>query len=414
MRRPNTRMVHSSTGHALRLTSGSSYSPSLRSHGLPSRQNILCCVFIAVMVAATLGTTPLAHGQRQALDDVATVETPLARWIETITHQQLSPVPSAFVSQKLSELSKRGIRDRFCEAVVSHHAANMEILNRNDIETLNEVRCHLVDVVESRVGNLRLNASNPESLTFPAPATLTPSSKDLLRPRELLFYSPCVAQVGDVFPVRESGEARDPEIDANRFPSRRQRRDDFIQNQCHKIPTGSVLGYCHRRRVTRECSRPAHAEPAEFGKVEVLILSVPFERRSCVFSGLLSVFTFECWVFSPSLEEVDERSLQMSECLLRRNAGNFSKKRKFCLSLQFRQLGRCVGVADIDPFGIGIGTKAKHMIVHEPATPKRTGEDYLLLIGWVAPEPISEFHMFMIAYVKDSAKLSGSKHSSIA
>ena len=130
MQRTTHRLVDASSGAALgRLSSLASNAPSTSSHGVSRRQDVHCCVLVAVVVGLALGAIPLANGQRQSFNDVPAGRAPLARRVEAINALQYLAVLVALVLEHPADRAQRGVGEAAGEAVVLDHATHVQVLD---------------------------------------------------------------------------------------------------------------------------------------------------------------------------------------------------------------------------------------------------------------------------------------------
>lgn len=390
-------MVHGSTDAALGgLGRFASNASSPCSNGVSLRQNVQCCVLIAIMYCPTLGTSPLTDGKRQSFDDVPAVVAPLAGRKEAINLGERLPIAVALVLQESRKLPHRGVTECASEAVIPNHAAHVQIFDADRVEPTHDVCRDLLHVVESRVRYLRLYASDFETLKFPAITSFLAPCEDTLGFGEFAGFLLEQSWVGDVLAVGQCGESVDAEIDADGLAGLRQRGDRLVEDQRHKVPTIAALGYRRSGGGTHEGSRPVDIKTSEFSDGQVAVDGVPLEGAQRVLSGLWAVLFLERRVAGALVEEVVERSLEMSECLLRRDAGDLFKPRGLRLLLQLRKLRRGGVVVDVLSCVVSIGASAERPIVNEPASSE--GARQYSLLRWSGIEPKSVTHLHNSEY----------------
>src|SRR6266699_2825087 len=101
-----------------------SYHLSTGSHGLPSRQNISCCVDITIMVRPAHRTYPISDRQIEVVEYILAVEALFTGWVPAINLNQRAPVPLSFVFKLAQELAPSNIANRLGEGTVLHHIFN--------------------------------------------------------------------------------------------------------------------------------------------------------------------------------------------------------------------------------------------------------------------------------------------------
>lgn len=102
---------------------------------------------------ATGGARPLAHDQRQSFEPVPASRTRLAARVEPICHNDLPAAHHRLVFQLPTELEEAHIGDGAGQMAVPHHAAHVQVLNANGVESAREVRRELVQGVRTDRGN---------------------------------------------------------------------------------------------------------------------------------------------------------------------------------------------------------------------------------------------------------------------
>jgi hypothetical protein len=107
-------------------------------------KDILCGILVSVVLYLTTWASPVAHTERQALDDVSTSGACLTTGIEAIDLDQLSTVPHTFVRKESQEHAPSGVRDYSGEAVVAYHSSDVQILDYDHLIFANESSGNLV------------------------------------------------------------------------------------------------------------------------------------------------------------------------------------------------------------------------------------------------------------------------------
>lgn len=408
MTRPIYRVVHSSTGRAFPgHAPETSYSPSLRSQGLPSPQNVPCRILVAIMAGLALGASPSPGFQRQVFSNKSTARAPLARWEETITEKQLLAVPGALVLKHSTKGSEACVADVLGDLVIPDHSSNIQVLDGNAIESTNQVGGHLVKVVLPAVGNLRLNAGHLQALSFPSTAAFLPSTHNALLLGKFPLELPGESRVRNSFAIGECSQSINTEVNANTFSGFGQRFDFFVQNQRYEVPIGGVLGYRHRGRFTGEGSGPFDFEPAKAGNCEVSIGCIPLESASSILGALPSLFALELWVSSSFRKEVPVSRLQVPQRLLLRNARRLEEPLKPLSALELGEFSRRLAIGDRRPVGIGIDSHAKCPVVDEARRTEDASKNAFLLVFGVKSEPTPKLHRVIIYNVNQLAKKGG-------
>lgn len=407
MRSTTHRVVHGSTDAAsTRLGAFRSHMSSPCSHGVSRRQNVQRRVFVAVVVCVALWAVPLAHGQRQRFEDVSASVAAFAGWEESVYPLERLPVPFAFVLEHLSNGAKGSVREASGQAVIADHASDVEVFNTDHIEVTHECCREFVQVICPGISDACVKLGDSQASTCSSLATLGPSCQDSLGPGELLLQSFAMPHVWDSGPVREGREATDAKIDTDGFPSFRQLLDLLIKNKGYEVSTRTVLGYRGRGRRACECSGPADLEPAELGKSQIAVLSIPLEGGPGVLGSLFAVFLLEAGVSSPFFEEVLKGCLKVAKGLLGRHARDISEPGMIVSLLQSGQCSRRSMIANGFAIAVTVGSQAQSPVVDISATSENLVKQNLLLGCGITAEPVPELHMIRIARVNSFIKLS--------
>ena len=366
---------------------------------------ILGSIFITVVFLTTFRTCPASNVQRQTFNNMPTTETALATWEPAINNTQIFPVPFAFISQHSTKHAHANIRNSAGKAMVSNHAANIQVLYLDTIKSTHKVSGNFVQPILTRVGNMLMYSSYLDSLAVPPTTILLATRKDVLLTSELGQLIGQVFWIGYSFSVRESSKSIDTKIDANPFASLRHELNVLIKAESYEIPPRRSLGYRGRRGFTGEFPAPMDVESTKTGNTEVLILRVPLECAVCVFRRLCISFFLECRIFAGLVPEVDEGSLQMSQSLLRRHTGNFAKPLGFFLSFQLREQCGCFMVANAFLLVLpSVCAQSQSPVVNVPTCTKDASKRVFLQRCWIESGCISDFHMDSIPCVNIAVK----------
>ena len=356
------------------------------------------------MYCPTLGACPLANGERQTFDNMPAVVAPFAGWEEAIHLGERLPVAVALVLQESRELAHRSVTESAGETVVLDHTAHVQVFDADRVEPANDVGGDLVHVVETRVGDLRLNAGDLDTLAISSVTSFLASREHALCLGEFTGLFLGQTRVDDVFAVGQGGEPVDTEIDADGLAGLRQGGNWFIENQRDEVPSIAALGYRRSSGSTREGSRPVDIEETEFGDSQVAVGSVILEGAQRVLCGLWTVLFLEGRVAGALAEEVPERGLKMPKRLLRRDAGDLVEPCSSLLLLQLREGGRRGVVVYVLSDVVSIGASAECPVVDETTGSEGPRQHALLRRSWVEPESVTDFHNINRTRVKDASQ----------
>lgn len=405
----HSRLVRASTDRAFPgRSSDGSYRSSTRSHGMSCRQNVLRCIFIAVMVGAAFWAIPLTHGQRKPFQDVSTFRASLARWEKPVNLLQRLVVPVALVGEQRSERSERGIGNSAGKGVVLDHAAHVQILDADRVEATNQIGRNLVHVVEAGVRDLGVNLGHAEPSALPAPAAPDPPGKGALRSGQFLCSFGKMPRIRDALTIRERGEPVDAEVYADRLLGLGHLKALLVENQGHEVATDLIFRDRGRGRITFEVPGPANPQPSDPRDMQVAVLWIPLEPASCVLRSLRPVLFLKRWVAAPLLKEVSERRLKVPECLLRRHAGDLGQPGVVFLPLEFGKRSRTGVVVDGLSATVAVGAESERPVIHVSASSERSSQNALLFRSWVEAVSVAQFHKSNYTLV--SGRMQGGNH----
>jgi hypothetical protein len=183
----------------------------------------------------------------------------------------------------------------------------------------------------------------------------------------------------------------------------------FIQAKTHEVSPTTVLGYRNCTWRTRELTTPFDVQTTDLGNAEVLVSSVPIERSDGVRGTLFSMLGMKPRIFCPLGKEISKRRLQVSQCLLLRNARRFSQKRErriismFCPCLTAGVVIHRLSVLKT------VCAKSQCEVVGVTNTPELFGKLPLLATSGIDSECISNFHLqdYCASCKKSQAALKG-------
>ena len=194
-----------------------SYGPSMRRNGLPDRQNVRRCIRVAVVGCATFRARPFPHAQRQFFYDVSAVGAGLRGRKPAVDLDHGFAVPRGLLLDHADGRSDGCVVQRAGQVVVFNHAAQVEVFDADHIETGNEIGAQLVQRITAAVGNLLVDAGNMTLDFLASLAALRSTGKALLIERQPALPLGPMLRIADALAVRQRCEARDAEVDTNRF-----------------------------------------------------------------------------------------------------------------------------------------------------------------------------------------------------
>ena len=295
-----------------------SHTVSAGDHGQSSRENIGSCVDVAVMSGAARPTTPEAHVEWHGIRHYPARRTGLARRIPAVYADEPSPIPAALVFEHSRKLTPTGIADRSGQSVVRHHAAHVQVFDRDRLVFTNQTGRKLVQIVAANIRNPLVDLGHPELCLALVLRALPLAGQRLLRPLQLRHLAAQRSRRWMLAAIREGGEAGQSQINADLPGSRGHHRQRFIHAERNVVASSGRAAYVDCSRLSRESARPADIQIANLGERQCR--SVPLETRARELRRLFAVALLEVGVRRAILPEVDERGLQVAQGLLDRDA----------------------------------------------------------------------------------------------
>lgn len=369
--------------------------------GLPDREYVLGRVQVAVVCCVARLARPFAHVQRQLLDNQAAGVASLGRRKEAINLNKRFPVASALVAQHRTNRAKTCITQRLGKTMVANHSPDIQVFDADQVKASHRVGGELMQNIFPTIGNLRVQTCHLEALLVAALAPLLLTRQKPLRSCQTLCVFGGVARIGNTFAIRQSSKAIDAQIQADAFSGFRKRLKFFVQAQGHKIATIRQLGYRCRGGRALERSRPASFEFPQTGNSQRLGLSIVLEGAARVLCALLVTFLFERWVARALVVKVLERSLQMSQRLLCRHAGNIVQPNRFRLLFELCERRRSRVVVHRRAVAIGVRTQPQRPVVNVSRAAEHLRQMLLLAGRWVNAITIANFHKKKYIFVSN-------------
>ena len=386
--------VRTSQGLALAgLGPRPSYGPSMRRNGLPDRQNIRRCIRVAVVDCAAFRARPFPHAQRQFLNEVSAVGAGLRGREPAVDLDHGFAVPLGLLFDHADGRSDGCVVQRAGQAVVFNHAAQVEVFDADHIETGNEIGAQLVQRVAAAIGDLLVDAGDVALDLHASLAALRSTGKAFLVEGQPALPLGAVLRIADALAVRQRCEARDAEVDTDRFAGFRQRRGLRLNHQRYEVFAACRAKQTNRGRMRDRLARPLDLDRADLGELENAPLGVEREAALGVVRRLPSLFALEGGVRSALVEEVGKRDLQVTQGLLQADARHLVQPYRFRLLLEQCQcpVGRRVTHALTS--AERIGARPQRPVPDEPHAAERPSKMLLLLGRRVAAEGPSGFHV---------------------
>ena len=357
-------------------------------------KNVFCSVLISVQILAAVFAFELADFQTHAAVNMAAIIAPLAAWKEAVRNTQFSPIPSAFVSQHLTELSEAGATDMLGEVWILDHAPHVQVLDCQHVEPAHQIRGEFVQRVLPAVGDLGVQPRNFQPLAIPAPTSFDATGENPLQSCQPCGVAGSVARISNPLAVTQRGEPTDSQVNPDHASSLGERGLGwFIQTKTHEVASIPALGYRAGSWLARETATPLDVKPTNFGNCKVAVCRIPFECSCSIRGGLLAVLAGELWIGRSLGEEIGECSLQMSQGLLLRDAGSFTQPSELWIGAMFRP-SRAAGIV-VDRLAVleAVRSQAQCEVVGVAHTAELPRQLPRLAVCRVAPECHANFHL---------------------
>jgi len=373
---------------------------STRRNGVSHRQNVLCRIFIPVMVSLAIWAIPFTDVQGQRFYDKTTLTTSLAGRKKSVNGLDFFSIPASFVFQHRAEGTKTSVANTSSKVVVSTHSTDVQVFDAKNVKPSHKVSCYFIKMVFAGIGNVRLQMNNLQPLTIPAATPFFSTGKNSLESCKFAEAFPKELVIRNTFSIAECSEAIDAKVNADNLSCFWKFFDSLIEAERDKVLPGTVLGYRNRAGFTLELPRPMDVQSSNFGQTEVSVFTVPLQGRAGKLCCLFSSLRFEPGITGTLLKEVFESGLQMPETLLQGDTGHFIEPFNFWLALPFRQFRTRLMIVDFCfVLPVGIGSQFESTIVNIAHTTKCLFHLTLLTWAWVESEAISNFHTNNIQHV---------------
>jgi len=400
----NNLSIHRSSGTAFQSRSFNLSSvPSLRSNDASRRQNIIRRINVSIMALSACGTFPLANLKRQALNNVSAVRACFTRREKSVYNPYFSSVHLCLRFEHYSKHSERSVRNTFRKLSIFDHSSYVEIFDADNVKTTNKIGCQLVQKVLSTVCSFLLNFSNPKPLSVSSPASFHSARKNALSPFKSLLLSRNIFRIFNLFAIRKSGQVSNTKINTNTLTCFQHLFSRLIQAKRNEVLT--VLSFCNRHgsRITFKSATPFNIQLSYFGKLErsFASFSIKFESTFSKLCRLFSMLLFKTWEASSLLKEIDVGSVQMPECLLKRDTRNIFQPTRFGSFFKLCKRGRRFAEVYLLSFFEGIRSKIEAPIVDVSRAPESLAQGLFLSLCRVTSKLIPNFHELPIPHLTE-------------
>lgn len=331
---------------------------------------------------------------------MSTVKAAFGGWVPPINPDQGSTIPCCFIFKLGHKLRPSNIADSLCKAVIFDHVLDSETLNADRLVFTDQACRELMEEVRTSVSNLGMDTRHFETGLVSVLGTSLLFGMATLGLGKLLFIFREEFGIADRFTIGEYHEGFQAKISPYGCISLREMGDLVFHQDAHEVAICTILGNGATRGLgtIRQGTRPADSQRVlHLGKGH---FPIPVNKgRTCIRSRLLFALLMEYGIVPSSFKEVDERLIQMSQCLLQGDRGNIREPCVAFLLFQVRQGCAQIVVVQTDAILIvGVRSFAQCPIVDEPATPKGLGKYFLLFVGWVEPVSVGSLLFHVLQY----------------
>jgi len=364
-----------------------SYGLSTGRHREPRGQHIFCGIDITIVDRLTLRTRPDTDIKRKRVKNMATPEAPLRGRVELINLDKGTSVPLCFVFQLAHKFTPADITNGFTQLGVVYHILDLQTLHTYDLVLTYDASLELVLIVLSSIGNPSVKTSDLAPRFLSVLGTFFLLSKSSLSRCQFLLVLSQELGIAYGFSSGEDHHRLQAQVKSYLLLDDGQVLDLLFYQNGDKIALGCIFRDSDGRRFASlgEWTRPDKRQGViHLGKGQGR--AIPFEGRPHVGSGLLPVFFLEGRVLGTSFKEVPEGSIQVTQGLLKGNAGNLTQPGGFRLLFESGKSSRDFVIAEPLPMlVVGIGTFSQGPVVDVATTSEGTSKDLLLLLGWIHP-----------------------------
>src|SRR5438270_1798335 len=318
---------------------------------------------------------------------MSTIKAALGGGVPLVDLDKGTPIPLCLVFQLPHKLTPANVRDGFGKGVVFDHILDLQALDTYDLVLAYDLCREFVLVVSSAVGNLLMETCDFQT-----------SFGTFLRAFFLLCQSSlCLCQFLLIFgkefriamrlPGAFDDHRREPQVKPNHLGGDFQCFDVFLDQNGDAIAFCLIFGdgdtawftSIGQRTMANNGKRLIH-----LGKGERL--PIPAKGVAGVSSRLLMTLLLESGIVRTPFKEVAKGSIQISEGLLERNRRNLIEPGcLFPLFEQHQPLRSILVGQTLTTLVVGVIPFAQRPVIDIAATPKRTGKNLLLFVGWVKP-----------------------------
>lgn len=277
--------------------------------GASHRENVLSCVYVAVVLVATFWALPPSNAEGHFLHAVPAGATGLASGSKLVDLPEIPSIPSSLVFELADKLKPTAIQDRFGKIFILDHIGDLQGFNVDRLVFANQFCCCLVRPIQPRVCYSFMDFGDTDTRLVPPVRSHCAAGKYSLCFRELFGVLHSKPFIFDGLAVASFSKRLDAQVYSDFFTCGWLNAIVFVNPNANEIATARSLADRDRRGECLEVARPADIQPSKFGDSQILIASIPFKCRSSVFRRLPMASLLELRVFSPPFKEVAKRGV---------------------------------------------------------------------------------------------------------
>ena len=311
---------------------------------------------------------------------VATISTSLAARMEGRDFHYRASRPRSFIFQLSEELSPCGIRNTFCQMVVSQHPLHIEVFHADDLVLIHQFGRQLVKHIAAAVRHSFMAASDLDALLFPVCRTFLLMRQPALLPPEFGFHLPQILGIRIFASVAVNCKGLEANIQTN------HRVDDGFGFDLNFAEDGYEI-LSTRRTANRSIANLAFDitafavwHPAKTRQLDSLVGNMDgrsFCRRVAL---VMIMLAFELWETTTVFEKTFVGIVQTAAGVLERLAIRFGKPWQIRLHLREQILHFDIAETLLSAF-VCLDSALQHVVIHIPATAKRSVDLFCLLFG---------------------------------
>ncbi len=354
-------------------------------HRQSGGKDIVCGVDITIMDRRTFGTGPDTDIKRKGFQNMTTIKASFGGRVPLVNLDQRPSIACRLVVQLAHELPPSHITDGFAQVTILDHVLDVQTLDAYDLVLAYDLSREFLLGVAASIGDTSVDPGDFASCLVPVLGAFAFLREAALCPCQFALIFGKELGVAVSMSIGGDDDAFQPQVQPDHFRSHRQGVHVFFNEHGDEVAPRTVLRDRDARRLASigQGTRPHDVKGCLHpGKREVC--PIPLEGTRGVGCRLDPMFLLESRVLGTSFEEVEKGAVQVTQCLLQRDTGNFIEPRGFILLFQIGQGARQMSVVETFPLlVVGVRLLAQAPIVDVAHTAKGPSQHLLLLVGGV-------------------------------